>query len=327
MMTKSTLTLLTTTSLLGAVLGGCVPEPQIEEDCAVGAAHCECVDDQFCDGDLVCMGGVCLSPQTDDDSSTGEAGEDESTGGAATWPSATAETGADDEGASTTGCDDESTGDDGPVDPTDRPMDGSLIVHYDFDGGSVEDRTGHGHDGIVHGAPQSVEGQSDGAIYVDNQGGNLDYVQLPNLGVVATDYTVAIRFSTTDTSGAGGRLLGNSPLVMNYAAGSHDSVEVSGGGGGYQSFNPDGQVSDGQWYWYIFSVAADGDATIYVDDTVIASWPTTGEAPPFDNFSLGVNAEIPGYGARLTTIDDFRLYGAALSVEEVTDLVEEFDAG
>ena len=73
-----------------------------------------------------------------------------------------------------------------------------LVGHWKFDEGSgnvAYDTSGNGHDGILNGNPQWVEGQTRGALEFD---GNGDYVEIEQ--IVSIDFTL-MAWIKTDTPG------------------------------------------------------------------------------------------------------------------------------
>jgi hypothetical protein len=213
------------------------------------------------------------------------------------------------------------------------------LLHYQFDGDAL-DSSGNGLHGALTGSPTYVPLGSGQAIHFDNPAGSVDatqYLSLPDLSMYSNDsLTIAIRFSTTDTSQNNGRLFGNHFTVpglgigYNRAATANAGILAYGAGGSVAFFDatagPEGFVADGQWHWIALVLdraAAEGRA--YIDGaSQVQSIAGIGSTPLADlRIGSSNDPESTGraYGALQTNVDDFRIYAYALSPQQVAELV------
>lgn len=213
------------------------------------------------------------------------------------------------------------------------------LLHYNFDGNTL-DSSGNGLHGTLSGAPGYVPAGSGQALYLDNPVGGVDatqYVSLPDLSALNNQsFTIAIRFSTTDTSQQNGRLFGNHFSVpgvgigYNRAATANASAYARGTGGSAGFFDlaagPEGYVADGQWHWIVLVLDRDASqGRAYIDAaSEVQAIGSLGSASLADlRIGSSNDPQIGGqaYGAMLTNVDDFRVYDYALSPEQVAELI------
>jgi hypothetical protein len=222
---------------------------------------------------------------------------------------------------------------------------GGLLVQYKFDGDTL-DSSGNGHHATFHGGSY-VAGETDGAIHFNNPSGAAvatQYVTIPNAAEILdlgdASFSFAIKYRSTDTALQNGRLFGvnsgSTYLVYNYNAGGTAQSHGSFGGtegtfnyGNRDTPNPLAITTDGDWHWAVVVLNRDtSTVSYYVDANVIssASYAALGEVP-FANLTIGrFNGDgtdsSTSYGARLTSVDEFRLYDHALSAAEVSAIPE-----
>lgn len=206
-----------------------------------------------------------------------------------------------------------------------------LIVHYDFNNNAL-DSSGHSNNGSRYGS-SFVSGEYDGAIYFNNAYNNsINYVSLPDLsgvpGLSNSSFTFALKYKTTDDARNNGRLFGGNGMNFNYNAGAtahaYGLLQFADGGVfyGYPSSDPNSLTVDGKWHWAVVAVdRAVHKIDFYIDAHLIEekTFANTG-AVSFSNLAIGRDNAHGGYGATLTTVDDFRLYNTSLSADDVARL-------
>jgi len=219
-----------------------------------------------------------------------------------------------------------------------------LVVHYDFNGNTL-DSSGLGNNGTIFGNPAFVAGQIDQAIYFNNPIGQqvaTQYVSLPNsasiLALQNSSFTFAINYLSNDTTINNGRLFGRQPSSGSFIGFGVNSgaLETSTGVRDTTchaldtlpvvSGNPIARTSDGQWHWGIVVLdRAAGELRQYVDTNLVATVPFGAfDSVTLSDLNIGRIAFNTTFGARLTAVDDFRLYSQALTTAEVNQLVNAF---
>jgi hypothetical protein len=212
-----------------------------------------------------------------------------------------------------------------------------MVVHYDFNGNAL-DSSGYGNDATILGTPAFVAGQTDGAIYFNNPAGNVGATQcvtIPNTpsvsGLSDTSFSLAIKYKSTDSTGNNGRLVGgNYPgLEFDYNAGAtpeaYGRLNLLIYGHSNGTVDPRAVTTDGNWHWAVLTVDRGGASPIvdyYVDTHLITTSSSTLGPIDFSNISIGRDSGDVTYAARLTTVDDFRLYDTALSATQVANVPE-----
>jgi hypothetical protein len=216
-----------------------------------------------------------------------------------------------------------------------------LVAYYPFNG-NANDVSGNGNNGVIHGNPSFVEGKSDKAIYFNNPIGNTSitqYVTIPSSNIITnlgnSSLTIAMLYSSTDTGRQNGRLLGNAVLfgdsgvVMDYNCIINPQAfsYIGDGVNGYHvaknsDANPYALTTDGQWHWQV--LVLDRDKKVlkqYIDNHLIDTDNITAlSTVNFDNLILGATKSSDTYGARLTAVDEVRIYNRTLSEDEVQAL-------
>lgn len=218
----------------------------------------------------------------------------------------------------------------------------TLLLHYDFNGDAL-DKSGNSLHGTIQGGPSFTAGESDLAMYINNPSGSAgatQYVTVPNSPVLQAlanaSFTLAIKYKSTDTSQNNGRLLGNRTaagkkgfnltyndglLANGYATIAGSTAEISTQV--ESNATPNGNTTDGEFHWVIATVDRATDSfNFYVDAHKITTKVITGIGSiDFDDISLGRITGFPNFGARQTTMDDFRIYNTAFSQSNVNQLV------
>jgi hypothetical protein len=215
-----------------------------------------------------------------------------------------------------------------------------LIVRYDFNGNAL-DSSGSGNHGTIIGSPAFVAGQTDQAIAFNNPAGQVlatQYVSLPNsaniLGLQNSSFTIALLYRSTDATMNNGALFGQTrqtSVHFTYNAGGVPGsyAQLEDASGRLLTTQPDAIsdprsiTTDGQWHWAI--AVLDRDAMVfryYVDANLIATKSFTQFGPvSFSDLDIGRISGFATFGARQTSVDEFRLYSHALSSDEVNQLV------
>ncbi len=218
------------------------------------------------------------------------------------------------------------------------------IVHYMFHY-NLYDVTGNGYDGTLVGNaaydPQYID-----YITFNNPTGNVaatQYVRMPDLTstLAGSDYTIAIRYKTTDTSGLNGRLYGNtwngSGIDFNYNGANRPAPNglIAQNDGGTQrwamfgNFNSNGTpvTSDGQWHTAVLTVNREmQEAKFYVDGNNISTTFIPFTAPlhtSFANFTigaLGVSSGGENQAGAKASVDDFQILRGALNDAQVRNI-------
>src|SRR5262249_48151742 len=144
-----------------------------------------------------------------------------------------------------------------------------------------------------------------------------------------------LRYRTTDTSRQNGRLFGNGGAVgaqgvlHNAGSGAVNSESYAFGTARVVGSQPESEAdplalaADGNWHWAGTGMdRATNTFSYYVDHHLVASKPI-GQigSVSFANLLIGANSSDTNYAARLTSVDEFRLYDRALTAGEVRDLI------
>ncbi len=208
------------------------------------------------------------------------------------------------------------------------------MLHYSFDG-NVLDSSGNGRNGTVTGAV-SYESLSCGTgIRFNNPVGGQDstqYVSVPDLSPVGVgSFTIALRLRSTDTAQTNGRVFGNHSnipgVIFNYNRGASPNAGISvnfNGGSGLPIFfdttsGPESRVTDGNCHWMILVVDRSSQTVrAYIDGLMQQQAAPSLGAVPLSQLRIGgsVSSGISSgtfFGARLTTVEDFRIYDTALN--------------
>lgn len=229
------------------------------------------------------------------------------------------------------------------------------VLSVDFENG-VQDASGQGNHGTVHGSPTYAPGYDGGqALYITNAHGRTaqNYVLFENLKGVdlrKDSYTALFWYKTlcggnvewaradfASTAGAGidmGRaLLGGivfsnqntaDPAAPGMSAAQLPQAEffavgVTGGDGAHRDLGGVADPQDSRWHQVAVVYQRDGALRVYVDGEPVK----TVDIAAFDGQSLGVNslglgADVLGqYGLGNAYIDDFQIYPGVLSRTDI----------
>jgi len=215
-----------------------------------------------------------------------------------------------------------------------------LIAYYPFNG-NANDASGYGNNATIIGGATFVAGQNDQAIYINNPQGAAaitQYVALPNSASITSlnlsSFTVNICYKTTDSAQLNGRLFGNAGdsitdgIIMDYNATGRSFASSAVRSGGVltsvalTASATSAVVTDGAIHCEALIVdRTNGLLQQYVDAQLIDSVSIAGiGAIPMSGLVLGATIANDNFGARLTTVDDLRIYNRALSTAEVAAL-------
>ena len=210
-------------------------------------------------------------------------------------------------------------------------IESGLIAYYPFNG-NAEDATGNGHNGTVVGAQLTTDrfGNADAAYQFDGSS-LIEAADHVNLRLASTDFTL----STWSKSLAAGEL--HSALLVKRHTGYNDGWFLSlktldsesptpyyrPGGGNYGPVAiADENVQLGTWVHTVVTYKlATQTIRFYIDGEFVSS--QTGMTPPNptcnSRMTIGQSSNDGLYGFK-GSIDDVRIYGRALSGEEVAEL-------
>ncbi|NQV27253.1 MAG: hypothetical protein HQ518_23135 [Rhodopirellula sp.] len=217
------------------------------------------------------------------------------------------------------------------------------VLHYTFDTDAT-DSSVSGLNGTITGSPVFETVAGAGVVTFNNPAGSsvaTEYVTIPDNSILQSladqSFTVAIRYLSTDAAQTNGRLFGNgnggantSGIAHTYNRGvsASSATFLSDGTRGFDSFpDADGNAAaittDGEFHWAVTTVdRANGLAKTYVDDVLISAVSIVDlQTVSFNGISIGRHSSDPKFGARGTSVDDFRIYDQALSPAEVLELV------
>ncbi|MGA1835829.1 cell wall-binding repeat-containing protein [Herbiconiux sp. 11R-BC] len=224
--------------------------------------------------------------------------------------------------------------------------DGSLLAHYDFDGdpltsGTVVDRTGHGLDAtIVNTAQAALEpGSASGSTALTLPGGawnsNGAYVSLPKTLIAGkSDITVSARVKLNSSTQAWQWLFGIGTNTTQYifttpknSDGFLRTAVTTNGPGAEAQVTGSAALPLGQWTTVTVTLdSAAHSLTTYLDGVAVGSATTSVDATQL----IANSATVAGYIGKsfyndplfAGSIDDFSVYGIALSADQVTELVD-----
>jgi hypothetical protein len=212
-----------------------------------------------------------------------------------------------------------------------------LVLHYSFDE-NANDISGNNNHGQINGTPTFVDTDYGKGIYFNNPSGYstiTQWIQLPNsasiTGLESSSFTINIRYKTTDKSQINGRLCGsiynNSGIVIDYNAGDTPSAfaHVLDGSNNYilGRFATNAVISDGNWHNQTVVVNRQTKTiSEFIDGKLIDEIKyTTLNQVNFKDMVIGASRLNDTYGARLTTVDDFKIFRIALNSLQVVNLI------
>lgn len=211
----------------------------------------------------------------------------------------------------------------------------NLVAHYKFDN-NANDSSGYGNDGTVHGATLTVDrfGNLDKA-YSFN--GTSDYIEVPDhISLRPQQITLSAWVKTTDNDGffIGKTNYSNASneqyaLSISPSLALHSSVKQNSNciaGNGWHTVNTNDIINDNNWH----NVVSTFDGTsikIYIDG-VLKNTNSNVPQTVIDNCAggtLNFGRWWISYPSMflLGELDDIRIYNAALTQEQVTNLFNE----
>jgi hypothetical protein len=208
------------------------------------------------------------------------------------------------------------------------------VAHYTFDDCTARDLSGHGYDGVIHGAPTCVSGPRGGALRFN---GTTDFIQIAQLGtssqlrtaVTVTGWVKALRYTTTDhfitilTNGNSASLVTPFSVVYIVDASGNLKASVRFTGAGNQVFirNLTG-VAGAEDAWTFFAWTFDAGTIRIYRDGLIADSVSTGFAElARTTLPSEIARDLPGVTEFLIgTLDDIRVYDGALSGSAISSL-------
>jgi len=213
-----------------------------------------------------------------------------------------------------------------------------LVACYPFDG-NANDASGNGNNGSIIGDVVYVQGKNDQdqAVYFNNPFGSArvtQYMSLPYSKSIqnmeSSSFTISILYKTTDNFQYNGRLFGNHPsLTIDYNAGIKAqaySHVYDGSNHYYVAYqadnNPNAITTDGQFHWQFLVLDRENNSlSQYIDEHLINVTDISGIGLiNLNGLVLGASKVSDTYSARLTAVDELRLYNRALSESEIKQL-------
>jgi len=206
-----------------------------------------------------------------------------------------------------------------------------LVLHYTLTKGAA-DQSGLGHDGVVVGDPVFEPNQCGDGVRFENPLGSAlatEYIILPDLSEYGEgSFTIALRLRSMDVGEQNGRLFGNNFLSPGIAIGYNRggcttaSIALRLPGETHILFDasagPERVVTDGQCHWLVLVIDRKQQVVRgHVDGAVQSQVLISDAAANMREFWLGAISEPAGsgrhYAARLTAVDELRVYNGALS--------------
>lgn len=214
----------------------------------------------------------------------------------------------------------------GSVSSTYGDVTSNLIAHYPFSGNAL-DAAGRGHDGTVFGATSTADrfGNPESAYSFDGND-RIDVADAPELTFGANPFTIAAWVRLNQFGADGGYyLLGHSAGPGNtnkwiFWVGTSGISFVVGPSPGWINL---GATSFELARWYHVAITREANTlTAYVDGAPIGTASLTVAIPdPAHVLQIGTaEADRPNRPVR-GSIDDVRIYGRALSADDLTELV------
>ncbi len=204
----------------------------------------------------------------------------------------------------------------------------SLVAYWSFNG-NANDSSGNGHNGVVVGAALTADrnGAENKAYWFD---GTNDYIWAANDGTLCpTSFTFSAWIRVDRVGQQSGALMGVQENLKGYGfacgkAWGNDVLAMIGKGGSFWSGSFYTQTP-GQWSFYALSLDADGNQRLYVNGQMVGDALTNVHmVQTMANMIIGRHYANTGEGWWFCgAIDEIRLYGRALSAEEVNVLYGE----
>lgn len=205
-----------------------------------------------------------------------------------------------------------------------------LAAYYPFHG-NARDESGHGLDGIVHGAQLTMDRfENPGHAYLLN--GINDYIELPyshELQLALTDYSLTAWIKTSTRNrfrviSKGSHYCATGYMMRSSGGVPSQTIHLENSSQGTCLVNFDGQipVNDGQWHLVSGVIVRKTGAKIFVDgklDASISIDTSNKDLSTNESLLIGISnirQEEPFAGS----ISDVRVYDRALSDAEISDL-------
>jgi serine/threonine-protein kinase len=217
------------------------------------------------------------------------------------------------------------------------PVRDGLVLYYSFDeaGETVQDLSGKGNDGTVHGAKWTPNGKLGGAYQFDGKDDYIerDYDDKSDLYPTDTPFAVVAWFKTSAPLPAEPAILGShyAPVGDGYhlilatqRLGGRIRWQVSGGFGDVSSRLP---VNDGRWHQAV-GIWNDGQVRLYIDGVLEGTNRTPGPIPYAHRpaFRIAHLVTAPEADSSIFhfngTIDEVMVFDRVLSKEDVRALWE-----
>jgi len=209
--------------------------------------------------------------------------------------------------------------------PSDTCLPEGLVVYYPFNG-NANDETGHGHDGVVHGATliEDMCERADSAYWFD---GVDDYIDCGNDSILWTpEVTVTCWIKANDLSRHSPTIITKSTKGLDgYAILTYDNHiqwEISNHGSWNSILSE--PIDTGIWY-FVTMTYKDGKLKGYINGVVVDSLTYLMDTPISEPLKIGHGYDTRGsWGTKgfNGSIDNVRIYNRALSPDEVLALYE-----
>lgn len=206
--------------------------------------------------------------------------------------------------------------------------DGSLMARWSFDDGTATDTSGHGRDGIVHGAV-AVPGRFGDAFEFD---GVDDWIEIPDsVDMEYPTMTVCAWLRCDGTQGGERGILtkhyGENSAYMLERWGTNGAFWVGHGGGGGTDRLICGEVNvaDGEWHHVCGVYGGEPTMAVYIDGEFCLGVSGPLMAHCECDVAIGIMRPYPFYfkGA----IDDVRIYSRVLGDAEIESIYQGTDGG
>ena len=222
--------------------------------------------------------------------------------------------------------------------PLKADLNDGLVAYYSFDNCNANDDSGNGHDGVIQGNPQCVDGVSGKAFYFD---GKDDYISIfPD---IESPFSFTIWFKTSkDTSELSGCACAGENLISNENNGSTDHMlgsdvylsilqnRLAFGGSDLNSYSDKSGygkeiINDNRWH-FVVATNDGNNIKVYLDKKLTINMNGV-------RFKIGTKKLNIGYSLNDNPyvkerffngiIDEVRIYNRALSESEIKQLYEE----
>ncbi|MCH1499432.1 MAG: hypothetical protein L7U83_10235 [Akkermansiaceae bacterium] len=193
-----------------------------------------------------------------------------------------------------------------------------LVAYYPFNG-NANDESGNGNDGVVVG-PFSFLNEKD--YFTPNGNSRIEAPHLPSTNSYPITISARIRSSNPEA---------NAVIVSQYANGSWNGYELSGGSSVFKGFfyrnSSNGidfttnEFEADKWYSVVFTVAEDG-GRLFVNGQLADTGSWSREPVNATSTNPLIIGSREGFYANDVDIDDVRIYNRALSDTEASELYD-----